>query len=34
VNRKDFVIIFEEDDLIGALLERWLVEASYTVSCE
>jgi DNA-binding response OmpR family regulator len=32
VNRKGFVLIQEEDDLIGELLERWLGEAGYTVS--
>jgi DNA-binding response OmpR family regulator len=32
VNRKGFVLIQEEDDLIRELLERWLSEAGYTVS--
>ena len=31
MNRKGFVVIQEEDDLIRQLLERWLREAGYTV---
>jgi DNA-binding response OmpR family regulator len=31
VNRKGFIVIHEEDDLIRELLERWLGEAGYTV---
>jgi DNA-binding response OmpR family regulator len=32
VNRKGFVLLQEDDDLIRELLERWLGEAGYTVS--
>lgn len=32
VNRKGFIAIHEEDDLIRELLERWLGEAGYAVS--
>jgi DNA-binding response OmpR family regulator len=32
VNRKGFIAIHEEDDLIRELLERWLGEAGYSVS--
>jgi DNA-binding response OmpR family regulator len=31
VNRKGFVAIHEDDDLIRQLLERWLGEAGYSV---
>jgi len=31
VNRKGFVAIHEEDDLIRELLERWLGEAGYSL---
>jgi DNA-binding response OmpR family regulator len=31
VNRKGFVLIQEDDDLIRELIERWLVEAGYSV---
>jgi DNA-binding response OmpR family regulator len=31
VNRKGFIVIQEEDDLIRQLVERWLDEAGYTV---
>jgi DNA-binding response OmpR family regulator len=31
VNRKGFIVIQEEDDLIRELLERWLREAGHTV---
>ncbi len=31
MNRKAFIAIHEEDDLIRELLERWLGEAGYTV---
>jgi len=31
VNRKGFIVIHEEDDLIRELLERWLVEGGYAV---
>jgi len=31
VNRKGFVSVHEDDDLIRQLLERWLGEAGYTV---
>jgi DNA-binding response OmpR family regulator len=31
VNRKGFIVIQEEDDLIRELLERWLRGAGYTV---
>jgi DNA-binding response OmpR family regulator len=30
VNRKGFIVIHEEDDLIRELLERWLGEAGYS----
>ena len=32
MNRKEFVLILEEDPLIRELLERWLEEAGYAVS--
>ena len=32
MNRKGFVLIRDDDALIRDLLERWLVEAGYTVS--
>jgi DNA-binding response OmpR family regulator len=31
VNRKGFIVIQEEDDLIRQLMERWLGEVGYTV---
>lgn len=31
MNRKGFIVIQEEDDLIRELLERWLSEAGYAV---
>ena len=31
MNRKGFIAIREDDDLIRALLERWLVEVGYSV---
>ena len=31
VNRKAFILIREEDDLIRELIERWLVEAGFSV---
>jgi DNA-binding response OmpR family regulator len=31
VDRKGFVLIQEDDDLIRELMERWLVEAGYSV---
>ena len=31
MNRKGFVLIQENDDLIRELIERWLAEAGYTV---
>lgn len=31
MNRKGFIVIQEEDDLIRQLLERWLREAGFTV---
>lgn len=31
MNRKGFIAIHEQDDLIRGLLERWLGEAGYTV---
>lgn len=31
MNRKGFVLIQEDDDLIRELVERWLVEAGYKV---
>src|SRR5262245_47136680 len=34
VNRKGFIAIQEEDDLIRELLERWLGEAGYSVRAE
>ena len=30
MNRKGFIVIHEEDDLIRGLLERWLGEAGYS----
>lgn len=34
MNRKGFIAIQEEDDLIRELLERWLGEAGYSVRAE
>lgn len=32
MNRKDYVVVLEQDPLIRPLLERWLSEAGYQVS--